>query len=459
VKSRVLFVNFIFGAAFTSLLLLSWLSYRRIVQHVRFSNAVLHTNVVLMASEQLISSLKDVETGQRGFLLTRDSTFLEPYFQGQKKTAAAYDTLRFLTSDNALQQYHLDTLQTRISRRNVVARMALQNPAGRERLLREGKVEMDATRALVEQVQAEEKRLLKIRTDAKDENEQYVPLFLGLLAITGLGLLTLFFVLTQRELSKRTRVQAELEQKVESLNRSNAELEQFAYVASHDLQEPIRKIRSFSERLTMKYKNELSPEAGQILERINASAIRMHTLIDDLLQFSRLVNKEEPFSAVNLNDVFRGLREDMSEVIKNKKGEMFLKNLPIVVAYPTQMRQIFHNLLSNSLKYAKPDVPPQVFVQGNMVKGYQIQGVKDRDREREFHRIALEDNGIGFDEKYLDKIFIIFQRLHNRAEYGGTGIGLAICKRVVANHGGYLEAKSRLGEGATFIVYLPTEQI
>jgi two-component system, LuxR family, sensor kinase FixL len=93
------------------------------------------------------------------------------------------------------------------------------------------------------------------------------------------------------------------------------------------------------------------------------------------------------------------------------------------------------------------------------VKGYQIQGVKDRDREREFHRIALEDNGIGFDEKYLDKIFIIFQRLHNRAEYGGTGIGLAICKRVVANHGGYLEAKSRLGEGATFIVYLPTEQI
>jgi PAS domain S-box-containing protein len=237
-----------------------------------------------------------------------------------------------------------------------------------------------------------------------------------------------------------------LRQFTSQLERSNRELQDFAYVASHDLQEPLRKIVVFGERLKEKCATTLEAEPRDYVERMQKAAARMQTLINDLLTFSRVTTKAAGFSPVNLAEIARDVLDDLEGRIEQVKGRVELGELPVIDAEGLQMRQLIQNLIGNALKFRKPDETPVVKVSARKIIA---------DTGREMCELTVSDNGIGFDEKYLDRIFNVFQRLHSRNEYEGTGMGLAIVRKIAQYHGGDITAKSQPGHGAAFIVTIP----
>jgi PAS domain S-box-containing protein len=230
------------------------------------------------------------------------------------------------------------------------------------------------------------------------------------------------------------------------LERSNRELEEFAYVASHDLQEPLRKIQAFGDRLKSKHGQTLGDQGRDYLERMQNAAARMQSLIDGLLTYSRVTTKAQPFVPVDLIQVAHEVMSDLEVRIQEVGAQVDVGNLPRIEADPTQMRQLLQNLVANALKFHRPDQPP-------VVKLYADQATPNG-----VCHIFVEDNGIGFDEKYLDRIFQVFQRLHGRGEYEGSGVGLATCRKIVERHEGRITARSAPGQGATFIITLPVRQ-
>ena len=260
-----------------------------------------------------------------------------------------------------------------------------------------------------------------------------------------------------RDISDRKCVEEELKRTAQELARSNAELEQFAYIASHDLQEPLRKVQSFGDLLAAKAGPALADEERDYVKRMQAAARRMQELINDLLIFARVTSQARPFVPIDLNRVVQGVLSDLETLIKSCGGRVDVGDLPQLDSDSLQMRQLFQNLIGNALKFHRPDVPPVVVVQARVVKNGAGLAL-EHSRSDRICEITVCDNGIGFEEKYLDRIFLPFQRLHGRGEYEGTGMGLAICHKIVERHGGTLTARSTPGRGATFTVRLPLSQ-
>ena len=251
-----------------------------------------------------------------------------------------------------------------------------------------------------------------------------------------------------RELTGQLEAQnRELNAFTEKLARSNRELESFASIASHDLQEPLRKVQAFGDRLKSRYTEKLDETARDYIGRMQSATARMQTLINDLLTYSRVATRVEPFRPVKLEVITREVVSDLEARIERTGGRVEIGELPVIEADPTQMRQVLQNLIGNGLKFHQPDLPPVVSVSS--------QAVRRADGEITAWQISVQDNGIGFDEKYLDKIFVIFQRLHGHAEYEGTGVGLAVVRRIVERHNGHITARSQPGQGATFMLTLP----
>lgn len=232
-----------------------------------------------------------------------------------------------------------------------------------------------------------------------------------------------------------------LEKKVIRLKNSNKDLEHFAYVASHDLREPLRKIIAFSERLNKKYADVLEGNGLIYLDRMIDATKRMQTFIDDLLLFSRFSRDTSEKTDVDLNDILRGVLSDFEMQIDNNKATVETQTLPIIKGVKTQMAQLFQNLVGNALKFKNPNVPTRIVIQC-------IESKND-------YQITVSDNGIGFDEADAERVFTLFQRLNGRSEYEGTGIGLAICKKIVENHSGSITAEGKPNVGAEFIIVLP----
>jgi PAS domain S-box-containing protein len=245
-----------------------------------------------------------------------------------------------------------------------------------------------------------------------------------------------------RDISERKRMEEALLKQAEELSTANADLEQFAFIAAHDLQEPLRKIQAFGDRLNLKYKNVLDDTGRDYLERMRSSATRMRTLIDDLLSFAR-ANKQQQRSLVSLETVVKGVIRDLQEPIEETGATVSVGALPTLELDPSQFRQVFQNLLSNALKFRKSEVPPVITVYSHRLTA------------NGNWEICISDNGIGFDEQYNERIFGVFQRLHGRDQYEGTGIGLAIVRRIIEAHDGSIKVSSRPGEGTTFSITLP----
>ena len=248
----------------------------------------------------------------------------------------------------------------------------------------------------------------------------------------------------------------QLLENIARLEAANKELDRFAFMASHDLQEPLRKIRMFSDRLFLKYREMLDEDGLMFINRIQNAGARMENLIKDILTFSKISVDKDPFVQTNLNEVLRDVLAEMHEEISRKQAAIEVAELPSLFVNPGLIRPLFHNLISNSLKYAKKDTPPAIRIRSEI--SLLEKSKTTRDSDNKYCRIYIEDNGIGFDQKYAEQIFGMFKRLHRSTEFEGTGIGLALCKKIVEEHNGFISALSKINEGSTFIVTLPVKQ-
>ena len=470
-----------FALAVLLLIINGVVSYRSVSTLIENNERVTHTQEVLEGLQDLRISLLQVETDARGFLLTGDPVYEDVYRAGLAQIPQKVDSLKRKTADDQshLEKFRrldeairsrLELLEEYVQRRQVLGATVI--PAGQSG---EGKRRMDAVRVAIDEISGDERRLLELRVaESKLSGQRTHTTFLIANAVL-LSLLVMVFFLTMRDVRQRTenerRLQAardHLEERVlertrelndlnTELERSNRELQDFAFVASHDLQEPLRKIQAFGDRLRKVQAPKFDDQGRDYLDRMHNAAGRMHTLINDLLTFSRVTTKAQPFAPTDLNKIAADVVSDLEARIEETDAKVDVEDLPAIEADELQMRQLFQNLIANGLKFRRPDVRPEVTVSAEATAGKAAENDTDA-AEAEMVKIYVKDNGIGFDEKYLDRIFTPFQRLHGRNEYEGTGIGLAVCRKIVERHGGMLTARSAPGEGSTFIATLPAAQ-
>lgn len=238
------------------------------------------------------------------------------------------------------------------------------------------------------------------------------------------------------------------------LERSNAELAQFAYIASHDLQEPLRKIRIFAQMLEDKVGSSLDQKSQDQLKKIGQSAGRMQALVKDVLAYSQLNKESNDFTTVHLDGIVNGILADFELLIEQKGAVINTTDLPTIFGQPLQLTQLFSNLIGNSLKFHHPGTSPQISIRSEHVSKLDKNRL-DLSDKKEYVKITISDNGVGFKPEDAEKIFGIFQRLHNKSQFEGTGIGLSICKKIVHNHQGHIDAEGSSEKGANFNLYLP----
>ncbi|MGI8955595.1 MAG: sensor histidine kinase [Chthoniobacterales bacterium] len=467
-----------FALAILALLVSGGLGYHNIRRIARNEGMVVQTHEVLDELRDTLKSLAEAESYQRSYLITADRSYLEPYRSAVASVRVYLDQVKKLTVDNPSQQQRLTRLAPMIGTRlaSLQAGIEIRDTEGVEEARRyvqagKGRREMNSIRGEVDEMVKTELHLLALRETESAVSYHTAVVTQWTTTLLGLGLVLAAYLLAKRELDTRrrgtealARANDELEGRVlarttdlgeanESLQRSNRELEQFASVASHDLQEPLRKIQAFGDRLQTRCAAELGEQGRDYLVRMLASATRMRSLIDALLSFSRITIKAQPFAPVDLAATADEVVSDLEDRIQRMGGRVEVGPLPSVEADPLQMRQLFQNLIGNGLKFARPDVPPVVKVMSRLLNQSEENGPIPR------CEISVCDNGIGFEEVYLDRIFELFQRLHGRQEYEGTGMGLAICRKIVERHGGTITAQSSPGSGANFLVTLPLRQI
>ncbi|HVJ87525.1 MAG TPA: CHASE3 domain-containing protein [Caulifigura sp.] len=425
---------------------------------------VVHTYDVLAGIEGIRTSLNLAESSQRGYLITADQDYLAPYRDAVPQIHEHLASIATLTKDNPEQVHNILLLAKSVNERldSLAEGIGILENDGREAardfiLKGRGFGQMQKVRDNLNQMAAEEKNLLAERDLETQSGHTAARRTTVLTTVIGLSMVLLAWFLSLREVTQREAMADVLERRVRertleladantSLKNSNRELEQFASVASHDLQEPLRKIEAFGDRLKMS-REALNEQSRDYLDRILSSATRMRTLINDLLSFSRVATRAQPFKPVQLAVIAKEVVGDLEGRLQQTQGLVELGELPEIEADPTQMRQLFQNLIGNALKFHRDGVPPVV-----RVSAAQSESLPEN------VTLTVADNGIGFEEQYLDRIFEVFQRLHGRNEFEGTGIGLAICRKIVERHGGSITARSKPGDGSTFLVTLPVKQ-
>ncbi|WP_029268874.1 CHASE3 domain-containing protein [Flavobacterium sp. KJJ] len=580
---RVIFVIAVF-----ILLFLSSIGYKHNQDLNESSKLVMHTYEINIQLEKLMSAIKDAETGQRGYIITRNGRFLSPYLYSRDKVNASFITLKKLTADNPVQQQNLERLFKLIIQRFVSFENCLKyaDPKTYDKRKLDnhmfgGRILMENIRFQVDKMNDIEKKYLDKRLKIYDEEISLSPVFSISLFLTAL----LFILLAYRQISRdieRLKVynkkllissglmaeseiigkfstwqwdldsdkidysdnqfrllgvepgsfvpekesfldfvhpddkdaiaksmagiiekkqlpfiyykvsrpdleiryfkstgklltdqqgskillginfditdehllNIELQERNRELEKSNKELASFNHVASHDLQEPLRKIQTFISRVPEADKAVMSDSARDYISKIEVSAKRMRVLIDDLLLFSRTNTTKKEFIKSNLNELFENAESELTEIIQEKKAIIQVSKLPKLSVIPYQIEQLFINLIGNSLKYSQPNTIPEITIESEKVLSADYPDLLDQSVKK-FHKIIFTDNGMGFDPQFKETIFVLFQRLHSKTDYPGTGIGLAICKKIVENHKGYIVADSTIGKGSTFTVFLP----
>jgi len=580
---RVIFVIAVF-----ILLFLSSIAYKHNQDLNESSKLVMHTYEINIQLERLMSAIKDAETGQRGYIITRNARFLTPYIYSRDKVNTSFITLKKLTVDNPQQQKNLQKLFKLITLRFVSFENCLKysDPKTYDKRKLDnhmfgGRILMENIRFKVDEMNDIEKSYLKKRLKIYDAEISLSPLFSISLFLAALCFILLAYRQISRDFqrlkifnkrllissgliaesenignfstwqwdldankidysdnqfrllgfepnsfvpSKETLLKfvhpddkeavaksidgiienkeapfiyykiirpdfevryfkatgklvtdqqgskillginfditdehllnIELQERNKELEKSNKELASFNHVASHDLQEPLRKIQTFISRVSDADKEVMSESGKNYITKIESSAKRMRVLIDDLLLFSRTNTTKKEFLKMNLNELLDNAEFELGEVIEEKKAVIQSDKLPKLSVIPYQIEQLFINLIGNSLKYSRPEVEPIITITSEKVSACDYPEIVDQSVKK-FHKITFTDNGMGFDPQFKETIFVLFQRLHSKTDYPGTGIGLAICKKIVENHKGHITANSTMGEGSVFTVFLP----
>jgi len=240
---------------------------------------------------------------------------------------------------------------------------------------------------------------------------------------------------------------------IDKLEASNRDLDRFAFMASHDLQEPLRKIHIFSERLYSEYGSQFDEKGKKYISRIQNATVRLQTLIKDIMTFSKISAEKGFFQVSDMTSLVNDVVTEMEDEVSEKKAKVSVEELPNIPVNPTLIRPLFHNLIHNALKYSRENINPVIRIYSEYDAGFSK--ANNQEVNNKYCRIFVEDNGIGFEQAYSEQIFDMFKRLHHHNEYEGTGIGLALCKKIVEEHNGYISARSIIGEGSTFIISLP----
>lgn len=457
-KFRIIISAFVIS--FVIMAALSIYSLKQFAALRDYSNQVDHTNRVITQLYRLESLLKELDIKERGFMLTRDSTYVHELTLAQRHIQPTIDNVKALTRNNEVQSKTFVLLRSSIALRlsdikdNLKYVDTTQNPGvspyyfqGRERKL-------ESINFINEMLKREDK-LLREKFESKQYYQQIASnTLIYLLVVFGLVTQALFLIMI-KELKIRLSYQEELQTKLIDLKRSHAELEQIAFAASHDLQEPLRKIRIFSNRLLL-LKNAENPELRDTVDRISASAGRMQELIDDMVNLTSLIKEEGEKEPVDLNAVLKNVLTELDDRIKEQNAVIHREVLPELTGYPRQFYILFKSLLDNSLKFTREGVQPVIAVRADKTAGDELTHIHKDLALKLFYRITISDNGIGFDNKFISKMFKIFQRLHTQqSEFEGKGIGLAICQRIMVNHEGYIIANGHPDVGATFKLFFP----
>ncbi|MBB3697055.1 CHASE3 domain-containing protein [Flammeovirga yaeyamensis] len=481
-------------------LLSIFISYYNSNRIIKSADWVLHTQEVLTQLGNIEALLVDLETGQRGFLITGKIEYLEPFIEGKKRIYQEISSIRKLTSDNINQTQRIDSLKLVVDKKieeldlTIYLRKNKGYEAAKEIVNNDsGKLFMDEIRMLLSDIEAEELRLLKIRSPEPEQIKETTNyLLIGLFGFTliiisivftyiyrsiripiqklqvglehiGKGNLDYTFeiqkanefgnlaqfiesvllelkttIVSKEELETEIIIRKEVENDLtnikNNLENRNKELEQFTYITSHDLQEPLNSIISFSNFL-IKEKDKMSEIGQKSIEVITESSFRMRALIKELLEYTK-IGKKSYQKEIDVEKIIVDLKTDLHSLIQEKQACITYKGKPLKVnGYKLDLINLFQNLIVNSLKFSKEKTPPIITI--------------NAEEQTNEYKFWISDNGIGIEEKYFDKIFMIFQKLHRHDEYSGTGIGLAYCQKVIDMHKGKIWMESKIGEGTT----------
>lgn len=460
VRSKFTYAVIIFVVSLVTLVILSLNFQQRIRRLLETSAAVERSNEIILELNRLENYLKDAETGQRGFLLSDDTAFLQPYIAFKSRIGPTSAKLQQLSKNNLPMQNKIVKLRSVISRRMEIMQENLTVYQERDQAffdnLRKGKMLMDSCRQLIAEIQESE---TAVRDKGQDLQEFYsarTPENFKLVFLFSILALAISFGLILREIYHKNQYQKELKAKIIQLNRAYDELQQVTFVTSHDFQEPLRKIRIFSNRLQVSHHDRLNTEGQLIVDRINVAAGRIHELIEELSNFMNLTQSNERLSRIEMAQLIADLTNEMKEKLSLKKAQVQIDLSVTLEGYRTQLFMLFRALFDNSLKYARADVPLIISVTGKLCENKTDE--KSGYTSVQYYRITVKDNGVGFDPEFSKKIFHLFRRLHS-GDSGpeGKGVGLALVERIMVNHQGYVLAESTPQEGASFHLHFPVK--
>jgi signal transduction histidine kinase len=417
------------------------------------ANQVVHAQKILNSLDNLKLAIAQTEAAQRGYLITGETRYLDLYLSAANAIKGHLEKTLDLTKGDPGRPVNISGLEKYIFARmdNLQRESGLwmpdQNRQQRIDLTDEGQKFMENIQEQIAKIEQRENNLLLVLQQQSHTTYARAIKSGGASSLAGLVMAGAFVFFWRRDLSGRKMAEEALKRTAEELDRSNKELEQFAYIASHDLQEPLRTIMGFLQLLSERYKGRLDEKADRYISYAVEGADRMSTLIRDLLSYSRVNTRGERFQQTQAGESLEFALKNLSSAVQQSGCRIMQDQLPTVYADKIQLAQLFQNLIGNAIKYRMPGRNPEIRISVR------------QDIEEGCFVFNIEDNGIGFEQQYEEKIFRIFQRLHSRNKYTGTGIGLAICKRIVERHGGRIWAVGKPNEGSVFSFTIPMHGI
>lgn len=458
-----------FAISFVAVSFLAFMSISRFSELNAYTDNVNHAYKVQEKLNELDGDIRNIDRYERGYMLTRDTIHLRHKVENEKGIAATLDSLKRLFGDNKTAQQNLTLLRSSLTLRLDAARKNIafcdtnQIPGKLSPYYAEGRDRMLECRRYVDTMRLQQNRVIQRRQETRAFYQQltgdyvtYITIALGIISLMLFGLMV-------HEVRRRIRYQRELQEKLAEVNRSHSELQEIAYAASHDLQEPLRKIRVFADRIQLLEKDGPLQDNSEVissLQRIEHSANRMQSLVTDLMNLTSLVTEKATTANIPLQSVARDAWQSLEEKVNSRKATITIEQLPVVTGNREQLFILFTSLLDNALKFCREDVPSRILIRCEKVLTEVPVTISSNEKQEkaEFYKISVQDNGIGFDNQFAAEMFRIFRRLHNEeAGFGGGGIGLAICQRIMVNHKGYITGHGKLGEGAAFHLYFPVK--
>jgi signal transduction histidine kinase len=451
---KLLTISLIFAVSLIILIALSLYAFQRFDGYVRYADAVGHHHRLLTKLHQLRVELSEVETQQRSFLLFGDSSYYNRYYELIPKIKETFSGIDKLIHHNSQQRLRMKKLNFLIKARLDILRSGLEvgyPPTDH----RQEHIHFEKCKAIITEMEDAENEMLTEQLRAKAIYESTTPQKFRVVFITTILIFAISFGLLIQQYRNRIQFQQMLEKNIVELNQANAEWEQMTHVASHELQEPLRKIRTFSDILQTRHLASLDEEGRSLINRIATASARAQFLMVDIVNYNAIVFPHEELYPIDLKEIIIELTRQMDAALKEKNASFYIDELPVLRAFPAQMQLLFRCLFENSIKFAKTDEPLKISVITNTIHAKELP-IKTHLSFSHYHRIILEDNGIGFENQFSEKIFKMFQRLHpQESKYDGRGIGLAMVKRIMTNHLGFVAAKGRPGKGTKITLYFP----